>query len=100
MLKLLRLDPPLGPQIVSRAYAVGLVALAALLVAGVYGGVLGCVAGLRSSSPGAAVTPLAATAAYVVGLSLAALGWRVVCELLLALFAIRDDLHAIREKKA
>src|SRR5262245_20794106 len=72
MSRLLRLEPPLAPQIVKRAYVLGLGALALLLVAGVYGGVVGCIDGLHSSAPGAVAAPLAASAAYVVGIGLAA----------------------------
>ena len=84
------LDAVMGPTIVRRLYVVGAVLLALALVVGVIGGLMGCVAALRSGAPGAVMPPLMSTIVLVVGTVVAGLGWRVLCEYLLAVFQIRD----------
>jgi xanthosine utilization system XapX-like protein len=80
---------------VRRLYVVGAALLALALVAGVAGGVLGCVTAMRSGAPGAVMPPLMSTVVLIVGVVLSGLLWRVLCEYLLAVFQIRD---AVAEK--
>ena len=89
------LQTAMGATLVRRLYVVGAVLLALLLVVGVAGGVMGCLAAMRSGAPGAVMPPLASTVALAVGIVLTALAWRVLCEYLLAVFQIRD---AVTEK--
>ena len=95
MSRLFSLDVTMGATLVRRLYVVGAVLLALALAAGVIGGLMGCVAALRSSAPGALMPPLMSTAVLIVGIVLSGLFWRVLCEYLLAVFQIRD---AVAEK--
>jgi hypothetical protein len=56
---------------------------------------MGCVAALRSGAPGAVMPPLMSTVVLIIGVVVAGLAWRVLCEYLLAVFQIRD---AVAEK--
>jgi hypothetical protein len=95
MSRLFSLDLPMGATLVRRLYIVGAVLLALALVVGLAGGLMGCVAALRSGAPGALMPPLMSTVVLVLGIALSGLFWRVLCEYLLAVFQIRD---AVTEK--
>jgi hypothetical protein len=92
-MSLFTLDAALGPTIVRRLYAVGAVGLVLALVVGVAGGVMGCLAALRSGAPGALMPPLMSTLVLAVAVVVAGLVWRVLCEYLLAVFQIRDAVQ-------
>lgn len=95
MTSLFRLDASVGASLVRRLYGVGAVLLALTLLVGVAGGVMGCVAALRTGASGALMPPLMSTVVLIVGVALSGLAWRVLCEYLLAVFQIRD---AVTEK--
>jgi hypothetical protein len=92
------LDRPLGPTLVRRLYAVGAGLLALALVMGVAGGAMGCVAAMRTGAPGAVMPPLVSTVVLAVGVLVAALVWRVLCEYLLAVFRVQDAVLEIQRR--
>jgi hypothetical protein len=85
MLSFFALKDSIGARIVKPLYTIVAVLLAGAFLLGGIGGLMGVVEALRAGSAGAALAPLAATLAYLVGFSIAALGWRVLCEVVLAL---------------
>src|SRR4051794_29224109 len=98
-MRLLSLDELMGARIVRVVYVAGVLLALLGLGAGVFGGVVGCVTAMHSSTPGAAAAPITATALYLVGGILGLLAWRVLCEALVALFRISEDLRALRASR-
>lgn len=97
--QLAHFDEFVTTKILRVVYLAGTALIALGIIAAVFGGVAGCVAALRYDSARGALGSMFLAVLYVVGGLLAAVLWRVYCEVLMVVFKINDNLQAIKDAK-